>query len=322
MGRKWGNFSSLIKESITTLNENQKNKEYMKDERFWREDTKNIKEKVIYKVRPLPIVIDDRVKAPYLQVQHHNFYNPITGKFSRVECPRTIDNPCPVCDIAWALYGTGDPTDKELFRAIGPKQVVVFNILVRKEATENRKSNEGKVFMYKANITIWNKFKTALNFDGKTPEEDILNPFDILNGYDMNIVVAEKAGFANFEGTSFSRTSSPIAATDEEIETILNSAYDIEKELKNESRFKSPNELLEILYSIHPELRGIKFENTGRKKSMKVEEVATNREVSFKVEPVSSSNETSAIKTENKEKKSTSSVDDDFLAELEQELMK
>ena len=221
-----------------------KNKGFLKDERIWTPaKPSGSVTKTTHKIRFLPPI--DNKNNPYVHTSSHWFKSPITGEIVSEPCPSSISKPCPICQHSYKLYSSGDPTDKNLSSGFYKKRGEYANILVIKESSDDRKSNEGKVFMFRFGKKIEDKIKAVCSSVGEGEAGiDIFHPD---TGLDFNLSVTLQGEFQNYDLSDFSRTTTPIAKTDAEIDNILDCVYDLKTEWLSESKFKSYEKLKDIV---------------------------------------------------------------------------
>lgn len=286
--------------------EAEKTKGYQQDIRFWNPEQPDPDKATTYKIRLLPIVTKKVYPEPEVQFNYHQFQSPISGKWVTEQCPSTIKQPCPICDYAWKMFNSGEQIDKDAARPFLPKQRWVTNILIVKEPNEARKENEGKVFMYKYGKKLHDKFQEAIYPDPDSGKESILfyAPED---GYDFLLVAKKVSDFPNYDSSEFARTPTPIAKSEEGMDSILKSVYDLQTEFLSPSCFKSPTELKEVLEKL------IVGSSTGS--------FETRKETEKKIGGIVDRDDVDEPKTKKaspakKEEVATVEDDDDFLKQL------
>jgi len=280
-----------------------------KNEKFWTPEIPD-KGKNTFRIRPLPIVI--KKAPPYQLLLNHTSIKGLNGWINEF-CPETFlenKNACPICNVARKLYATNDPTDEAKASKLWRKKSWVCNILVVKDSRNNN-ANEGKVFMYKYGIKIYNKFNTAL-----FPEEDSgdtpLMFYHPNEGYDFNLVCKRVSEWPNYDDSQFVRDSTPIANSDKEMKKILESVYDIESEILDPSNFKSIEELEKI---VKDNILG-EFENSSPTKKAKTEDKQSIVE-DFDISELDDDDNEEKVEVTNNDE---DEEDDDFLSALEDEL--
>ncbi len=281
------------------------------DQRFWTVPTPKKGENV-YRIRFLPSMSSGGEYS--VRILKHGFQAP-SGNWVIENCPKTLDKyaKCPIDEYATPFFNTGDPKDKEFASKLYNKKNFIANILVIKDPRNNGE-NEGKVFLFRYGIKIHEKLDTALFPPADSGLEQVMF-IDPYKGYDLNLVVKiQKDGskeYSNYDNSVFVRESTPIAKTEEEIDKILESCYDL-SEFIAPKNFKSYDELKKILDDNVVNFR--KGGDTSPKKEEKREEP--------KKETPTKKEEPTAQKKEEKKVESTPDSDDEFLKSLEAELNK
>lgn len=174
---------------------------------------------------------------PWVRVFSHGFKNKTSGKWFIDNCPTTLGKECPVCASNNELWNTGSKENQDIVRERKRKLNYVANILVIKDS--KNPENEGKVFKFKFGTKIFEKIKNAMQpqFEDETP----IDPFDFWEGANFKLKICKVDGYRNYDRSEF-ESPSPIADSDEEIETIWRKEHDL-KELVAEAQFKPYQEL-------------------------------------------------------------------------------
>lgn len=287
------------------------------DQRFWNpEKPKKGDKENVYRIRILPNM---KAGGQYaVKINRHGYQAP-SGVWFIENCPTTIHGTgkgvCPSCDYAGPFFNTGDEADKKFASMIYRKQSYIVNILVIKDPRNNG-ANEGKVFLWRFGKMLYDKFDTALFPPVETGLEQImfLNPYE---GYDFNLVVTLKRDgkneYPNYDKSVFVRESSPIAKTDEDIDKILESCYDIETEFLSQKQFKSYDEL-KIIFDANV----VNYRKGGD--SSKPDPAKNSKPAQEEKKKEEPKNETPSLQ---KEKKVDISDDDaEFIKQLEADLNK
>lgn len=300
--------------------EEKANKTYKQDDRMWSPviPGKDDKNKYVYKIRILPIIKKSGYEPHEVEYLTHQYKSPITGSWTSEKCLKTIGEKCPFCEYSWSLHSSGNPVEAAKSKAFFRRQNFITNILVIKEPNEKRKDNEGKVFMWRYGKKIHEKLEAAL-FPSEGGEQVMF--LDPSEGFDFNLTVQMKEDFPNFDLSDFSRTSTPIASSEEDIQEILNSVYDINTEFLSRSVYSNYENLKEVLETT---VTGEHFSPaSGNKPFIKKEKEVPS--AADKDVPMFSSKDEKKVekKAEPKVEKVTESKiesNNDFLAELEAEL--
>jgi hypothetical protein len=159
-------------------------------------------------IRFLPAKSDDDV--PFVKTYSHGFQGP-AGKWFIEDCPTTIGSDCPVCTANGPLWSSGLDSDKELVRKRKRKTSYITNILVVSDP--KHPENEGKVFLFKFGVKIFDKIKDKISppCDDKgnliDPEDQPMNPFDQDEGANFKLKMRKVEGYANYDKSEFEAAS-------------------------------------------------------------------------------------------------------------------
>lgn len=283
---------------------------YVQDERFWSPESIDKMEKSSYKIRPLPIITKAGYPEPEVSYSAHEFKSPISGKYIKEKCPKSIGKDCPICELSNKLYNTKEKEKEAISKLIYRKKKWATNILIVKECdNEKRKEkNEGKVFMYVYGMKIHNKFQEAL-FPPEGSDKEEIFFWDPKIGYDFHLISKKVEGYPNYDSSEFARTPSPIAPTDSKIEDILGSVYDL-KEFTDVKSYSTYDTLQEIL-DTHV---------LGKTKSEKKETPKDAADEEEDAIPMFGKKEDASQPAAEEKAPAEKSADDDFLSDLEKEL--
>lgn len=297
---------NALMKSLKTAKETEKSGALV-DQRIWKPEVPE-KGKAIYKIRVLP---NKTNTVPWAKVFQHNFKTP-AGSYVNEVCPVTLGKECPICSYAAGFFNTGDEADRKKASNLWRKHNFYANILVVKDP-RNDGANEGKVFLYRFGKKIYEKFDSAL-FPPEGSEESPLFFMDPVDGFDFSLICKTvgtgKDAFPNYDESSFVRDSSPISKNPKDVDKILDDVYDIEVEFLSPKRFKSYEELENIL---NTKILGVAAKiKTEEENSKPEKETQKEKKVPNKIEKVEE--KVAEKKVEN------SSSDDDFMKSLEKEL--
>lgn len=78
----------------------------------------------------------------------HGWTSAKDGNFISVSCPKTFDEPCPICTEYLKLYKTGDEAQKELAKKIKRKIRYLCNVYVVDDPTNPENNNTVKILNY------------------------------------------------------------------------------------------------------------------------------------------------------------------------------
>lgn len=227
---------------IKKKEEEKKKTGFPKDERFYYPEFKpDGKAEAIIRFLPMKLGKDGRpmYELPYVELYSHSFKE--TGRNFFSNCPKTIGNPCPVCEDVVALYADGDKTTGG--RRYKKVEYVV-NILVVKDPLHPE--NNGKVFLHR----FKKKIKEKLWAKWMPPEDSVDDPVDIWDydeGCNFALKITRTAKDENGESHvdySTSEFKAPSAVPEEELERINEQMYDL-NEFLDPKRFKSYDDLNE-----------------------------------------------------------------------------
>lgn len=185
--------------------------------------------------------------AAFVRRWDHGFQGP-TGKWYIENSLTTLgpDFKDPVSEDnsrLWALDTDDDGPNRKIARARKRRLSYYSNILVIKDPA--RPENEGKVFMFKYGVKIFEKIKSAL----KPPVEGMptFNPFNLFTGADFQLVVAKFKGQRNYDQSVFSapaEVKKPDGKpyTDEELDALWDQCKSL-KDILDPRHFKSYEDL-------------------------------------------------------------------------------
>src|SRR6056297_1478909 len=188
-----------------------------------------------YRIRLLP----DPDSNFYTKYMFHYFV--IDEKHHFIHCPKSeaMDNYCPWCALNQMLY-KGNKEDKKLAFKYKRQDKFVCNTLIVNDPRDDDKDDEykssGKVKLYEFPATVESKIKNEIT---DKSEGYGMAVFDPENGYDLIIKIKAKKPDKNgkvwpdYSDTIFSRKSSAIADTEENIEKLMEKTVSLEEYLDN-----------------------------------------------------------------------------------------
>jgi len=223
----WGNVMNKIKEQSTPA------KNSFKDERIY---TPQFSDSGVAQaeIRFLPSPDTD---VPFVSVYSHSFKN--AGGWFIEHCPTTLKKECPVCKANGVLWEAGDETTA---RNRKRKLSYYSNILVITDKVHPE--NEGKVFLFKYGIKIYEKIMKKMN-----PGDDALDKpimiFDWYEGANFKLIIekkkVDKIDMPNYDSARFVDTPTPVG-DEAKIEDIHKKLYPL-KNYISDSNFKSYQDL-------------------------------------------------------------------------------
>ena len=224
-------FAGLMKEveKIATP----QNQESKKDERFWQPEVDKVGNGYAV-IRFLPPVKGEDL--PWVRIWNHGFQGP-SGKWYIENSLTTLSKPDPVSEVNTALWNSGTEASKEVARKQKRRLGYTSNIYVVKDPAHPE--NEGKVFLYKFGKKIFDKIKDVMQpqYEDETP----VNPFDFWKGANFKLKIRDVEGYRNYDKSEFD-TSTPLSASDDELEKIWSKQYSL-IEFLDPKNFKSYDEL-------------------------------------------------------------------------------
>lgn len=248
--------------------QNKKNKDRFKDDRFYYPDiSKNSDKTGEAIIRFLAMKMDANgpmYELPYAELAKHNFKD--NGGYFVENCPSSIGLDCPVCQEVGLLY-------KEL-KALGidPKDKANKDVPKVKNASEKYKKKElivniqvvkdpqtpelnGKVFFFRVNKTIkdkiFDKYDPPVKMKDGKPDPNAIQRksipiWDYVEGLDFHLKITRKGGNADYSTSEF---LDPRAISDEEIERINEEMHTL-KEFESPEIFKSYDVLKEKYFKV------------------------------------------------------------------------
>jgi len=239
-------FNDLKKKSKTGMDElikkmeDQTKKIDYKDDRFWRPELDKSGNGFAI-IRFLPEVENE--DCPWAKVYGHAFRGP--GGWYIENCLTTNSLKDPVSEVNTQLWNSGVESDKNLARDRKRKLTYTSNVYVVSDPANPQ--NEGKVFLYKYGVKIFEKIQEVMKPEFK--DEEAINPFDFWKGANFRLKIRKVAGYTNYDKSEFDSTSALLAGDDAKLETVWKSQYKL-KEFTDASNFKTYDELKDRLYEV------------------------------------------------------------------------
>ena len=223
---------SGIDELIKKMDDQTKAKDGFKDDRLWRpEQDKSGNGFAI--IRFLPTA--DGEDVPWAKVYNHAFQGPGGGSIEN--SLTTIGQKDPVGELNNQLWNSGLESDKDLARVRKRKLTYISNVYIVSDPSNPQ--NEGKVFLYKYGVKIYEKIQEAMKPEFN--DEEPINPFDFWKGANFRIKIRKVGGFTNYDKSEFD-SQSVLFDDDAKLEKIWKSEYPLLPFL-DASNFKSYDEL-------------------------------------------------------------------------------
>jgi len=239
------NFKDLKKRDVSglvdELMKSEKKNDYT-DARFWKTPVrdKNGNASAIIRFLPTaPGAADGSLE--WTEVYSHSFQGP--GGWYIEDSLSTIGGKDPLGELNSELWATGIDANKAIVRKRSRRHQYISNILVIKDIANPE--NEGKVFLYKYGVKIFDKIKAAMQpeFD----DENAFNPFCLWTGanFRMKVKTVDQTtgnqGFPNYDASTFD-TPGPLLDDDAALEAIWKKEYDL-GEFTDPKNFKTYDEL-------------------------------------------------------------------------------
>lgn len=255
------NLENLIKES-EKLSGKENNRG---DDRFWKPKVDSAGNFTgLIRFLPAPQV-DGADALPWVITFDHGFKGP-SGKWYIERSLTTIKKQDPVSEYNTKLWNSGDKDLIEQARAQKRKQSYISNILVINDP--EKPENNGKVFLYRYGVKIFEKIKNIM-----TPDEELgekpNDPFDFWAGQNFKLKIKKVAGYQNYDDSSFS-VPSAISDDDNKIEDIWKREYSL-KEFLNPANFKTYDELKARLHDVLEIRDGESFTKSAEEMAVKAE---------------------------------------------------
>lgn len=254
----FSDFKKKSKSSISDLTkalESLDGKKDYKDDRLWRpEPDKAGNGYAVIRFLPAP----KNEELPFVKMYSHAFQGK-SGWFIE-NCLTTNGGKCPVCELNNELWNSGIDTDKNIARERKRKLTYISNILVIKD--EANPQNEGKVFLFKYGVKIFDKIKEAMYPEFK--DEQAIDPFNFWSGADFKLKIRKVAGYTNYDKSEFAPQSPLFGGDDAKLETLWNKQYSLQEFIAPKN-FKEYGALKTRLYEIlGDDIRSSVMENTSR----------------------------------------------------------
>jgi hypothetical protein len=218
---------------------------YQSDERFWRPTTdKSGNGSAIIRFLDAP----ENETCPWVTYYEHNFKGP-TGKIYSEKSLTSLNKPDPCTEFNTELWNTNTEENQNRARAQKRHQRYVSNILVLKDPANPE--NEGKVFLYKYGVKIFNKINELL-YPEAIDEDDVVepvNPFDFWEGCNFRMKITTVDKYYNYDSSKFDLPKPLFGGDDDKIEEVYKKQHSLQAFVAPES-FKSYEELEKRLHDV------------------------------------------------------------------------
>ena len=212
-----------LKKSVAKMKD--QNPKFKKDERFWlltKDDTGS--SNALIRFLPQP----DIEKPPSISFYQHGFKE--KGKWFIDNCPTTFANPCPVCEHIEPYWEMDTDEGSNYARRYSRTKQFIANILVIKDL--NKPANNGKVFLFKFGIKIYEKIEEKIFPESELDEAILI--FDPWKGCAFKLKLRQKSKRNNYDNSVFVDKIGPVADDDEGLETLFNQLLDLDEFLADD----------------------------------------------------------------------------------------
>ena len=209
--------------SLTNIAESYQNKSagYV-DSRYWKLTTPDKKDGASSGsiVRFLP---SHNTEKPFVTTYSYSF-DGVGGKYIENSL-ESLGEADPVKQYNGALWSTNDVAKRADCKKRNRKMHYIGNILVIKDPAHP--DNDGKVFLFKFGVKIYEKIVDALQGD-EVEEREPIDIFDFDNGanFSINMTYSGKIGFYVYDKSKFLRQST--VGTEPEQVNVLEQIYDLD----------------------------------------------------------------------------------------------
>jgi hypothetical protein len=192
------------------------------DSRYWKLPTPDKKDGA-YSGAIIRFLPSHNPEKPFITTYSYSF-NGINGQYIE-ESLETLGKPDPVQQYNSKLWSTGDEDKRADTKKRSRKLHYIGNILVVKDPT--RPDNEGKVFLFKFGVKIYEKLLAAMQGDEMAMEAPI-DIFDLDEGanFSLNMTYSGKTGFFVYDKSKFLRCSS--IGDEDYQEIVVGTIYDLD----------------------------------------------------------------------------------------------
>ena len=230
-----GSISELTKKLETAEKKNS-----YQDDRFWKPTLdKASNGMAVFRFLPAP----ENEDMPWAKLYTHAFK--VGGRWYIENSRTTIGEKDPVSEMNSELWNSGLESDKDIARDRKRKLSYISNILVLKDP--GAPENEGKVFLYKYGVKIFNKIQEAMQpeFD----DEDPINPFDYWAGANFKLKVRKVGGYINYDKSEFESPSELLGGEDGKLEELWKTQHSLQAFVAPD-QFKTYDELKNKLQEV------------------------------------------------------------------------
>jgi hypothetical protein len=194
---------------------------YQEDERFWKPNLdKSGNGYAVIRFLPPP----ENEEVPWVRLYQH--YWKENGKVFSENCGTTIGKKCPICEENSEYYNDGTERGKAIASTRKRKQSFISNIYVVEDPTN--RENEGKVFLYRYGITVFDKITAKLGVAKRDSDSPSVSAaakrsvvvYDFWKGANFILDIHEKGGFSNYDNSAFDSVSPLLDGDDSLLEDV------------------------------------------------------------------------------------------------------
>lgn len=130
--------------------------------------------------------------------------DPVTDKGRFVDCPSSVGKPSQLQDMFWKLKKSESAAMQKKAEIFSRRHS--YSSLIQVIKDENNPELEGKILVWRFGVKIWEKINAEL----KPIVGDKHDPYDILEGKAMALVITKVSGFNNYDQTKFVEKRIPL----------------------------------------------------------------------------------------------------------------
>lgn len=266
------NFADLKKSNVAglvdELNKREKKNNFT-DARFWKSPQRDESGNAQAIIRFLPTTDGAGTGGlPWTDTYSHYFQGP--GGWYIENSLTTLGKDDPCGELNSELWATEVPANRSIVRKRSRRHHYISNILVIKDASNP--DNEGKVFLYKYGVKIFEKIKSAMSpeFD----DVEAIDPFCFWKGANFRLKVRTVDKYPNYDASTFDAPKA-ISDDDDELEAIWKKQFSLE-EFTDPKNFKE----YDVLKKRLDKVLGMKSSDVAESPTFSKEDTASQNEAS------------------------------------------
>lgn len=205
------------------------------DERFW-SPTVDKMGNADAVIRFLPQSDDPEIEPVIMKFTHGFKEN---GKWFFCDCPTTFGEKCPADEYAKPFWDDDTDESRAMAAKYSRKKQFISNILVVNDLANPE--NNGKVFLFKFGIKIYEMFMGKIDPDSELDEQILV--YDPIDGCDFKLKRREIKGWVNYDQSEFYSKQTPIAKTEKEMIEIFSKIRPLDEFLDKKKLLKPYSEL-------------------------------------------------------------------------------